>query len=65
MDPFSTEVLRNCTVDVINRFPELTSQNNDSDIWLSNRTGVLNILSDMYDKYKEIHTDNQLENEFR
>lgn len=64
MENISTEVLQNCTVDVINKYPELTSHN-DSDIWLLNRTNVLDILGDMYDKFQKTHVDIPLENEFR
>lgn len=64
MDSVPTEVLKNCTVDVINKFPELSSRN-DSDIWLFNRTSVWEILSDIYEEYTKVHVDIQLQLEFK
>lgn len=64
MDAVPTEVLKNCTVDVINKYSELSSYN-ESDIWPYNRTEVLDVLSEIYDEYTKIHVDIKLQLEFK
>lgn len=64
MDSIPTEVLKNCTVDVINKYSELSNRN-ESDIWLLNRTSVLDVLSDIYEEYTTIHVDIKLQLEFK
>lgn len=64
MNSVPTDVLKNCTVDVINKYSELNSRN-ESDIWIYNRTSVLDVLSDIYEEYTNIHVDIKLQLEFK
>lgn len=53
-----TNVLKNCTVEVINKYPELTSVN-ASDIWIYNRSAVIETLSDIYETHSRINLDTE------
>lgn len=54
IDTVPINVLKNCTVEVINQYPELTTVN-ESDIWIYNRSNVLETLTDLYDKFNTQH----------
>lgn len=65
MENLPIEVLRNCTVDVINKYPELNSSRNESDIWLYNQTEVVDLINEIYTKYTKLHVDIKLQQDFR
>lgn len=59
IESVSDVVLKNCTIEVINQFPELMTLN-ESYIWLQNRSCVLNLLNDVYSQHSELYTDTKL-----
>lgn len=65
MENLPIEVLRNCTVDVINKYPELNSSRNESDIWLYNQTEVVDVINEIYTEYMKLHVDIKLQQDFR
>lgn len=64
MEKVSFQVLVNCTVEVINRFPELTTVA-ESDLMLFNRSHVLDTLSDIYSEHSKLYLDTQLQISFK
>lgn len=56
IDSVPTNVLQNCTIEVITRYPKLSNEN-VTDIASYNRSNVVDILSDIFVKYSDTYTD--------
>jgi len=55
IDSVPTEVLRNCTFEVINRYPELSPNVNASDeLMQSNRSFVMDTLTDIFTQHSKL-----------
>lgn len=58
IDSVPTHILQNCTIEVINRHPSLSSVNvNSTSIGIYNRSIVVDLLSDVFAKYSDIYSD--------
>lgn len=58
IDTVPTNVLKNCTYEIINQYPELTSVN-ASDVWIYNRSVVMDVLSDAYSLHSHLILDTE------
>jgi len=56
IDSVPTNVLQNCTIEVINRYPKLSNEN-ITDIASYNRSNVVDILSDIFIKYSDVYAE--------
>ena len=56
IDSVPTNVLQNCTIEVINRYPKLSNEN-ITDVANYNRSNVVDILSDIFIKYSDVYTE--------
>ncbi|KAL7023259.1 hypothetical protein ACKWTF_012541 [Chironomus riparius] len=56
IDSVPTNVLQNCTIEVINRYPKLSNEN-VTNIASYNRSNVVDILSDTFVKFSDVYTD--------
>lgn len=56
IDSVPTNVLQNCTIEVINRYPKLANEN-VTNIASYNRSNVVDILSDTFVKFSDVYTD--------
>lgn len=56
IDSVPTNVLQNCTIEVISRYPKLSDEN-FTDIASYNRSNVVDILSDIFVKYSDVYKD--------
>lgn len=56
IDSVPTNVLQNCTIEVINRYPKLSNEN-VTNIANYNRSNVVDILSDTFMKFSDVYTD--------
>lgn len=56
IDSVPSHILQNCTIEVINRHPSLSSVN-ESSIRIYNRSIVVDLLSDIFGKYSDIYSD--------
>lgn len=65
MENLPIEVLKNCSIDVINKYPELNSSRNESDIWLFNHTEAIDLINEIYTEYMKLHVDIKLQHDFR
>lgn len=64
IDRVPENVLKNCTNEVINMHPELTTLN-ESDIMIYNRSFVLQILGDIYSEHSKLYLDKKLQLSFK
>lgn len=56
IDSVPNNILQNCTIGVINRYPIL-SDVNETSIRAYNRSIVVDLLSDVFTKYSDIYSD--------
>ena len=56
IDSVPTNVLQNCTIEVINRYPKLWNEN-VTNIASYNRSNVVDILSYTFVKFSDVYTD--------
>lgn len=56
IDSVPTNVLQNCTIEVINRYPKLSNEN-ITNVANYNRSNVVDILSDIFIKYSDVYTE--------
>lgn len=56
IDSVPTNVLQNCTIEVISRYPKLANEN-VTNIANYNRSNVVDILSDTFVKFSDVYTD--------
>lgn len=59
-----TNVLQNCTIDVINRYPKLSNVNY-TDIIFYNRSIIVDILGEIFTKHSDIYTDTSSQIQFK
>lgn len=64
MEKVSIKVLVNCTAEVMNLFPELTTVS-QSDLILFNRSNVLDTLSEIYSEHSKLYSNTQIQVSFK
>lgn len=56
IDSVPTNVLQNCTIEVLNRYPKLSNEN-ISNFVAYNRSIILDTLTDTFERFTDIYTD--------
>lgn len=64
IDSISTNVIKNCTADAIDKYPDL-SLKNSSDIQFFNRSDALDILSDILTQHTLRYSDTESHSSLR
>lgn len=64
IDSVPTNVLQNCTIGVISRYPKLLD-GDATDISTYNRSNVISVLSDTFEKFTGVYSDRTLQLQFK